>query len=331
MLFKIFLMVALFLSFVEAKEVELLPLKGTNLPGVYADGSMDILLKYHDDSANDWIGIYKDGMSNEWKNVIAWKWVKDMDSGFACPTQSCDESYPRFLRVQLEDGDYEARFFKDNSFLLDKKLDFTVSAVDSFVTDISQMYDAYLNELDIKISGTSSSATPAPEDWIGLYQVGASTAWENVLKWAWVGDDLFNFGSDIWSLDNTNLETGDYEIRYFLKNSFTIYKKTQPFHFIKNNPNPVMKNVVTQTAHPYFSFVKFKNASGNTTDWYGVFKEGVVRNSANLRAWGYNSNGETQGTLRLKEESFGRYDMVWFKENTFTVLAESKLILIRDF
>ena len=331
MLLKTILLVALFLSFGEARDVELIPLKGKDVAGVYADGTMDILLKYHEGSSDDWIGIYKEGASNKWENIVAWKWVKDMSSGFACPTQACDESYPRFLRVQLEDGDYEARFFRNNSFILDQKLNFTVKAIDSFVTGISQTYDAYLNKLDIQILGTSSNATATPEDWIGLYKVGTSNNFDNVLKWAWIGDDLFKIGKDSWDLKSINLETGDYEIRYFLRNSFITHKKTTPFHFIKNNPNPVMKNVLMQTAQLYFSFVDFKNASGKKTDWYGVFKEGDERKSTNLRAWGYNSDGKTEGTLKLKETEFGRYTVVWFKENSYQVLAESKLILIRDF
>ena len=73
------ILIVTLLSFGQAaKDVELIPLKGKSTPGFYADGSMDILLKNHDDKQNDSIGIYKAGTSNEWKNVITWKWVKDM-------------------------------------------------------------------------------------------------------------------------------------------------------------------------------------------------------------------------------------------------------------
>jgi len=331
MLFKKLIILGLVTLALGAREVELVPLKGKSLPGLYADGSMDVLVRYHDDQFDDWIAVYKEGASNEWENVIAWKWVRDLSDGYACPTSACDNSYPRFLRVDLEDGDYEVRFFKNNSYVVDKKLDFTVKAVNSFVTGISQSYEPYRNEVDIEILGTSDSARAGDKDWVGLYKVDDSNAWNNVKKWAWVANDLYNTGKDTWSLEGLGLASGNYELRYFLKNSFNTHKKSATFYYDENRERPILEHVVRKINLPYFSYVKFKNVSGNPKDWYGVFKEGAERNSHNLRAWGYNSAGETEGSIKLKEESHGRYDLVWFENDTYNALATSKLIIMREF
>ena len=65
----------------------------------------------------DWIGIYKKGDSNDWKNVVTWVWVKDFISG---PGDLPEEKYPEesrtTLKLNVNNEEYEARYFLNNSF-----------------------------------------------------------------------------------------------------------------------------------------------------------------------------------------------------------------------
>ena len=57
-------------------------------------------------------------------------------------------------------------------------------------------------------------------DWMAIYKLNDSNAWENVIKWAWVKDlkeNTFHFDGDFF---------GDYEIRFFRNNSFTVDSKS---------------------------------------------------------------------------------------------------------
>jgi hypothetical protein len=61
----------------------------------------------------DWIAIYKKGTSNDWGNVIAWKWTNGAMEGHL--------TFPK-----LPEGDYEVRGFFDNSYDLEVKHSFFV-------------------------------------------------------------------------------------------------------------------------------------------------------------------------------------------------------------
>jgi parallel beta-helix repeat protein len=87
----------------------------------YSSGS-DVWIELEDkpNNAQDWVGIYPAGSTNDWDNVVEWKWAKDTS-----PTQVDQGDWYKF---QLDDGKYEARFFLNNSFTLNDKVSFSVEA-----------------------------------------------------------------------------------------------------------------------------------------------------------------------------------------------------------
>ena len=81
-------------------------------------GDVWIQLKDKPNNVEDWVGIYPKNASNDWKNVISWRWAKNISA-----TQYDKGDWYKF---KLDDGAYEARFFLNNTFTVDDSMPFTV-------------------------------------------------------------------------------------------------------------------------------------------------------------------------------------------------------------
>jgi len=62
-------------------------------------------------NSKDWVGIYKVGDSNEWKNVKLWVWAKN----FKAESNFGYFEY-HFKNIHLPEGRYEARYFLNNTY-----------------------------------------------------------------------------------------------------------------------------------------------------------------------------------------------------------------------
>ena len=194
----------------------------------YVDGNIDFYLTYsegEEQSFNDWVAVYKAGSSTEWKNVLSWSWVRDLQG-----LSPNDGEGHLFKRFGLPVGDYEARLFKNNSFTIDESLPFSIKKVNSFLNEVSANYNnPEQGDLRVFIEGITPKFQSNDRDWIALYKVGSSNEWQNVIAWSWVkkleNQDQYR---TYWQLTNLNLPKGEYEIRYFLNNSYTTYKKSRP-------------------------------------------------------------------------------------------------------
>lgn len=153
--------------------------------------------------AQDWVAIYPKGSSNEWENVIAWRYTNGLVGtiiGFE----------------GLNAGEYEVRAFFKNSYKLEAKHAFSVGVSNVSITPKHPSY--YENErVTVEIKGFSKNQ----KDWIGIYPTGSSNDWENVVAWEWV-EKAYNNGT-IMIFDN--LPVGKYETRGFFKNSFNLEAK----------------------------------------------------------------------------------------------------------
>lgn len=159
----------------------------------------------------DWIGIYPKRSSSEWKNLVAWKWVKN-DS----------HAYPNWYDFSiLEAGEYEARFFLNDTFEADKKVSFVVTNGSNGVR-LSSWHSHYKTTESawIKLENRPGNE----EDWIGIYPEGSSSTWENIIVWKWVKDDSSEYPT--WYAFS-GLKAGKYEARFFLNNSFDVEKKVK--------------------------------------------------------------------------------------------------------
>jgi len=65
----------------------------------------------------------------------------------------------------------------------------------------------------IGINGTLSG----DRDWVGIYKVGDNNDWANVIAWNWVGQ-----GTTALTRDKKPMPAGEYEIRLFFHNSYTV-------------------------------------------------------------------------------------------------------------
>lgn len=141
----------------------------------------------------DWIGVFRKGAPSVWKNVVQWKWVGAASS---------------YEFENLEVGEYEARFFQENSYYAQANVSFRVGKVIEVHTqkDIYQIEEPVLLRL--------SNQPNTKEDWIGIFKKGTPSVWENVLQWKWVG------AATSYSFEG--LEVGEYEARFFQENSYDV-------------------------------------------------------------------------------------------------------------
>jgi len=148
----------------------------------------------------DWIGIYPQGSSNAWNNVIGWKWTNDKTNGDLT-----------FGNGALPAGAYEVRVFYNNSFHTEATTKFKVAGLQATVTTSKATYTT--NE---QVHVHFANMTAKNQDWIGIYPQGSSNAWDNVVGWKWT-DDRTN--GDL-TFGNGALTAGSYEVRVFYNNSF---------------------------------------------------------------------------------------------------------------
>jgi len=150
----------------------------------------------------NWIAIYPKDSSNDWSNVLGWRWLGDLTS-----TNDLYLNHERF-----EEGEYEVRLFYNNKFKVEAKENF-------FVQKYAPRIEANQREYTIEENITVHYyfASDNPEDWIGIYPLGSSNEWKNVKLWKrtdGVGSNRnFLMGK---------LPAGKYEVRGFLNNSFDV-------------------------------------------------------------------------------------------------------------
>lgn len=191
-----------------------------------SDEDVWIELKDKPNNIQDWIGVYPVGSSNDWGNVVSWVWANDTSQTSVDPgdwykfedttgEHFGEEGNYTNYQVALPPGEYEARFFLNNSYVVEAKTAaFTVKAESTVQLILDKQTYASNDTVQVSYSGMSGER----DDWLAIYEKGDSTAWGNVKAWAW--SDGETNGS--LSLSFENLAAGDYEVRVFFNNSFTV-------------------------------------------------------------------------------------------------------------
>lgn len=188
----------------------------------YPNGNVDLLL-HTEITEKDWIAYYKQGTSTDWENVLKWYWVEDLKSD---GPSGHPDTVPL---VDFAPGNYEVRYFKNNSFkIANKPFSFTIKEVNSTLSSITGGSTPGLSVLAIDLDGIGTVLKPNPKDWIGLYNPDSSNEWGNVIRWIWVTDIIGHKAAQT-HYEIPNIKPGKYELRYFLNNSFTTHKKSEPF------------------------------------------------------------------------------------------------------
>ena len=198
------------------------------------NGAITVKVDSTDIGTKDWIAVYPKNSNTSWSNVLDWKWAKDLH-------QIRGTKYVEYNGAHRMDklGDYKVRYFKNNTYRTHKSLDFTIKKNDSFVDSLSYR-SPFDGAHEIWIGGfTEGLTSPAPKDWIGIYEKNDDNSWGNVIEWVWAKDLNFNpiIGFEntlVMSLDKSKYKVGvEYEARYFLNNSFTTELKSEPFFLME--------------------------------------------------------------------------------------------------
>lgn len=311
------------------------------------NGNINVFMQYEEGEVlnnQDWVAIYKKGSSTVWENVIDWGWIKDYRGIFP---GNIGHNFPA---IPLDEGEYEARIFKNNSFTIHKSILFTVKEPLSNLKEVKVQYrrvdrhneyvdepgfqgiiDIHADYVDTDLAGLTKVSKPNKKDWVALYSVNDANAWENVIEWSWVSDLSYYQ----WKLRKLNLEEGDYEVRYFLNNSFDTHKKSPSFHVDQHdNPHDVETSISVnselQDDNTYDVSINFEKSSGNKKDWIAIFVVGKAYKSSNVLKWSYNTNGDIDGTIDLvlpKQYKDKRLTAVLFSDDSYTEVTKTTFIL----
>jgi len=171
--------------------------------------------------SKDWVAIYPKGSSNDWGNVVQWKFLKGKKNTEV-------EFKP------LPAGEYEARVFFKNSYKVEAQSSFTVTQYQVSLP----IAPKHTSEEIISISNFKGFQKNR-KDWVGIYLEGTDNSWKNVVAWKWIDDAIGGY-----YLSFGKLPIGKYEARGFLKNSFNPATIT-PFEVIDFNIN---KNTLLEQA-----------------------------------------------------------------------------------
>lgn len=191
---KILISLILLVSFIQAASIQSHQVN-------YTEGQpMTFTVSEMAGNTNDWIGIYPQGSNNDWSNVVAWKWTQGKINGDI-----------RFSSIPA--GNYEVRAFFNNSYKVEATDTFSVQAAvyDTTITTAQDIFDAK-QPITVSLAHMSGDS----KDWVGIYPVGSSNSWNNVVAWAWTGGII---NGDI-TLDG--VPAGNYEARAFFYNSYKV-------------------------------------------------------------------------------------------------------------
>jgi len=178
----------------------------TNKSSYNAGESVQVNFKNMLANAKDWVAVYPIGSSNDWSNVVDWNWAGGVKNG-------------QLTFTNIAKGKYEVRVFFKNTYKLEAKYNFTVGASNSNKTTITSSKATYRQGQTINISFKNMSANS--KDWVGIYPVGSSNDWSNVVAWNWAGgvkNGQLTFNKDI--------PVGKYEVRAFFNNTFITEAKS---------------------------------------------------------------------------------------------------------
>jgi len=179
----------------------------------------DVLINFKDinGATNDWLAIYPTGQSNDWKNVVKWKFNK---GGVKAGQANFDK---------LPTGYYRAVLFYNNTFQEEASDTFSVARNVIEGNKVTLMEGAdpmgfYISDAVSIDYGDENNKHIPKKDWIAIYKKGDSTAFKNVIRWSWVVDLPHNGPDEVASRAfmglSKNLKNGKYEVRFFRNNSY---------------------------------------------------------------------------------------------------------------
>ncbi|CAA6811479.1 MAG: No hits [uncultured Sulfurovum sp.] len=273
----------------------------TSIESVYKAGrEITIMADNLEVHNKNWIGIYAATDNNDWDNVVRWTWTKEATSS-------------QFHFTGLSQGEYEARVFYNNSFKTEASIRFSVSkqgAIETFTS--KKRYNPY--EL-IEVSAYNMLAHP--KDWVAIYPKGSSNDWKNVIRWVYLG-----------SVNNRvsfeGLEEGEYEVRTFFKDSYTV-EATHSFTVkrLTTSTPSISMDYPTYSTRDYTK-IFVKGFEENQQDWIAIYPKGSSNDWKNVIQWKWidDSLKLIREGLRVYSITFkplpeGEYEVRGFFKNSY--------------
>jgi len=299
--------------------------------------SEDVRMEAIQGNPKDWIGVYKVGDSNAWKNVKLWTWVKDCRQDEFDFGDKGAVGY-KFKNANLPTGLYEARYFLNNTYVTALKSDaFRVIKTSNKIT---ANYSSANHKLHVEIQ--NKNFKPNPKDWIGVYKVGDSTAWKNIKAWTWAKNFKQHAGANFvkYTFDDLDLRQGVYRVKYFLNNTYTensqsnSFKVTVPIDTrFSLKYNHTTRNLFIEVPKDYNDMNL--NFNSSSTDWIGIYKVGTSNAWSNVQAWLWVKDLDlSKGSPFLKHEfknvdfPSGMYEFRYFRKNSFITYKTSNPVKV---
>ena len=141
--------------------------------------------------------------------------------------------------------------------------------ISSWINAVNIMIPKKNYTINESITMELSSMSGDKKDWIGIYPVGTSNAWENVVSWKWTEGKGVN--KEKITLPKI-AKVGTYEARAFFRNSFNMEGKSQAFKVSLSNDGQ------TELTSKYYIKdctdnlrVSFKNMGNHHNDWIALY------------------------------------------------------------
>jgi len=178
-------------------------------------------------------------------------------------------------------------------------------------------------DIGVFITGMSGDA----KDWIGIFPVGSSNDWENVLSWTWTDG-----ASDVTIRLPKIVETGQYEVRAFFRNTYRLEARSKVFEVTESGNGSLELTVPKyhRSSCQRHLFVDFKNMGGNNNDWIALYPVNSNNDWGNIVLWKWIKNMENASVDLNPQENFelGEYEIRAFFNNSFDVEGVSNPIFV---
>jgi hypothetical protein len=193
---------------------------------------------------------------------------------------------------------------------------FMLLAINLYASSLNPTKTQYTYLEDIQIFADNIEVHP--QNWIGIYPVGSSSKWENMLRWTWTKETTsgkFTFHG---------LPDGDYEARLFYNNSF----KPEAITTFSVSKSSIGKPTINPEKLQYkinepITFW-LKNMSGHPQDWVAIYPKNSSNKWENVIDWTY-LNGDVTSFHSFKGLKAGKYEIRAFYKNSYTVEASYEI------
>ncbi len=253
----------------------------------------------------DWVGIFPKGSTNAWENVKLWKHDGQVVDG-------------TYLLGGLTPGEYEARAFLNNSYNLLAKTEFSVEDI-VYNTEVNTSKSEFFTGEKIRVTLTNMPGNSG--DWVGIFPKGSISAWENVKAWKHDGQVVDG------TYDLNSVPIGEYEVRAFLHNSYTLLSKVE-FSVVEKQLITTVKTDKDIYDNGEEIIVTVGDMLGNQRDWIGIFPVGAVSSFENAYNWAW-TEAISDGNISLSGLPAGEYEVRAFFDNDFEEKASYSFTVLK--